>query len=409
MPMKSKDLIAQSRAQFSTAFMAAIKEGNEQGVADALASFSQGIQEAFLDEAREMNAAQQADAAALASRGIRMLTSQENKYYNKVIEAMNAKDPQMALTNIDVVMPETVIDSVMDDIQSRFPLLEEIDFVNSTAISRWLFNAQEAQQAKWGKLTSAVTEELSGAFRSLETGQFKLTAFMLVSKDYLALGPAWLDRYVRAILVEANGLAMEDAAVSGDGSVGPVGMDRDIDKGATSDGVTTYPQKAAVEVTSLDPVTYGGLIAPLTLTPTKRRRRVTQVLLVVNPVDYLTKVMPATTVLRPDGTYANDVFPFPTKVVQSGSVDEGKAVLGIPGRYLMTMGTPKEGVITYDDSYKFLEDMRTYMTKLLGNGRPKDNNSFVVLDISGLEALVPTVKTIAEPATASDTAPSETT
>ena len=43
--------------------------------------------------------------------------------------------------------------------------------------------------------------------------------------------------------------------------------------------------------------------------------------------------------------------------------------------------------MTYDDSVKFLEDNRVYKIRLLGNGRPKDNKSFEVLDISGLTAL----------------------
>src|SRR5665648_897774 len=35
--------------------------------------------------------------------------------------------------------------------------------------------------------------------------------------------------------------------------------------------------------------------------------------MIVNPFDYLTKVFPATTVRSADGTYKNDVFPFPTQ------------------------------------------------------------------------------------------------
>ena len=43
--------------------------------------------------------------------------------------------------------------------------------------------------------------------------------------------------------------------------------------------------------------------------------------------------------------------------------------------------------MTYDDSVQFLEDNRVYKIRLLGNGRPKDNTSFEVLDISALAAL----------------------
>jgi hypothetical protein len=114
-------------------------------------------------------------------------------------------------------------------------------------------------------------------------------------------------------------------------------------------------------------------------------------LLVVNPVDYLTKVMPATVYLTPNGTYVRDVFPFPTKVVQSAYIEQGKAILGIGKRYLAVLGTGKDGRIEYSDEYKFLEDERYYLIKLYGTGRPLDNTSFLLLDISGLNPLVPKV------------------
>ena len=48
------------------------------------------------------------------------------------------------------------------------------------------------------------------------------------------------------------------------------------------------------------------------------------------------------------------------------------------------MGLPKGGKLEHDDSTLFLEDMRAYKIKFIGNGRPKDFNSFKYLDISHL-------------------------
>jgi hypothetical protein len=42
------------------------------------------------------------------------------------------------------------------------------------------------------------------------------------------------------------------------------------------------------------------------------------------------------------------------------------------------------GKIEYSDEYKFLDDERVYLTKLIGNGRALDNNAFILLDITGL-------------------------
>ena len=44
------------------------------------------------------------------------------------------------------------------------------------------------------------------------------------------------------------------------------------------------------------------------------------------------------------------------------------------------------GKIEYSDEYKFLDDERVYINKLYGNGRALDNNAFILLDISKLEA-----------------------
>ena len=72
--------------------------------------------------------------------------------------------------------------------------------------------------------------------------------------------------------------------------------------------------------------------------------------------------MPATTVLAPDGTYRNDVFPFPTKVIQSVGVPANHAVIGLAKRYFMGIGPAKGGKLEYDDSYKYVEEDRIEMS-----------------------------------------------
>ena len=387
--MRSKDLIEQARQSFAQAFMGAIGSGDEKAMADAIAEFSTQMQEALMAEANDTRQ----DAAVLASRGVRVLTSQETKYYQALAKAMSASDVRQAITNLDVAMPETIIDAVMDDISSQFPLLDEIDFRNTTNITKWLYNTQGTQMATWDVLGTAITKELSGAIAEMNLTQCKLTAYMTVSKDFLALGPVWLDRYIRAILAESNGLALEIAAVNGNGAKQPIGMTRDLTKGTTSDDVTTYEQKTAIAVKSLNPATYGAILAKLAKTPSGRQRTIRNVIMVVSPADYMTKVMPATTILTPQGTYVSDVLPFPTKVIQSVGVPEGKAVVGLARRYFMGMGTSKKGFIEYSDHAQFLEDNRVYTTHLYGNGKPLDNNAFELLDISALEAPAMTVVT----------------
>lgn len=396
MGIKMTKSLEDSKKEFRAAYSSAMQEGSEQKMIACLESYSENVCAAMLQEAQSLSVAQRNDAAVLSARGIRQLTNEETVYYKALTAAMrtDVSGVKNALTDISVTMPETIIDQVMQDVKSNFELLDAIDFVNSSYMTSWIYNKQGVQTAKWGAIGSAVTKELSGAFGKISVTTCKLTAFMAVSQDYLDLGAAWLDRYVRAILTEAAGTAMEAAIVDGAGNADsadcPVGMTRDLDKGNTdgSTGLTTYPQKTATKVTSLDPATYGAILAKLSKTPTGRNRKVSGVILVCNPEDYFTKIMPATTYMTPSGGYVSNVLPFPTRVIQSEGCPKGKAVVGLGKQYIGMLGAgSKKGVVTYDDSVQFLEDNRVYKIRLLGNGRPKDNTSFEVLDISALEAL----------------------
>ena len=385
--MKSKDLEKKAREEFGTKFLAAIQTGDEKAVAAAIAEYSEQLQDVLMQYRRIGDT----DSAVLAARGVRVLTSQEVRYYTAIADAMkeqNSQNIKLAIQNIDVAMPETIIDAVMEDIESKFPLLEEIDFRNTPAITKWFYNKQGVQEAKWDIIGAEISKELQGDIGSMDLTMAKLTAYMIISKDFLALGPVWLDRYMRAILSEANGLALEKAIVDGDGQKCPIGMTRDLTSGTTDTGVTTYKRKKATKVKMLDPKTYGAILQKLTKTPTGRKRTIKDVIMVVNPSDYMLKVMPATTILTPQGVYVSDVLPFPTKIIQSEGMPEGYASVGIAKRYFMGMGTSKKGFIDYDDHQQFLEDNRIYATHLHGNGMPLDNNAFELLDITELEAPV---------------------
>lgn len=124
----------------------------------------------------------------------------------------------------------------------------------------------------------------------------------------------------------------------------------------------------------------------MALSENDKPRTVNNVIMIVNPNDYFNKVFPATTVRGADGTYRNDVLPYPTKVIQSIAVPEGKAIVGMGKYYFLGIGMDsKDGVIKYDDSCQFLDDNRVYLSKLYANGKPKDKHSFVVLDITKLK------------------------
>lgn len=391
--MLNKDILNQKNADVFARMQTAISDNDTESFTQAWNEYTANIQEAVTQEARGLINAQ--DVNVLSARGVRQLTSEENNYYTEVIQAMRSPNPQQALSELDVVLPKTTIDAVFEELEQTHPLLDAIQFQNTSGLIEYLMNTNEKQLAAWGTLTSEIVKELASGFKKVDMKQNKLSAWMPVAKSMLDLGPVWLDRYIRIVLSEALSYGLEEAIINGTGKDQPIGITRQVGDDVTVTG-GIYPEKTAVPVTSLDPVSYGDIISSLAKTEKGNYRTVAEVILIVNPVDYLKKIMPATTILRPDGTYATNVLPFPTKIIQSAQIAEGKAVIGLAKRYFMGIGTAKSGKIEYSDEYKFLEDERTYLIKLYGHGQPLDNNAFTVLDISKLKPAAYKVEVVDE-------------
>lgn len=363
---------------------------------EAFNDLSDNIEKNVLDQARELTNVN--DVQILSSRGVRALTSEETKYYEKLSQAMRSANPKQAINDLDVVMPETVIDSVFDDLRTNHPLLSKIHFENTQGMIKFLVNKNGYQKAVWGALTSEITKELAGGFKEIDMTSLKLSAFIPVSQAMLDLGPVWLDRYIREILLEAIANGMEDGIVNNlISDKGPISMCADLTKGTANGSIVTYAAKEKIAVNDFQPLTVGQLIAKMAKDDNDKIRQIQDVILVVNPVDYFTKVFPATTVMGGDGTYRKDVLPYPMDVIVSVAVPENTAIIGLGYRYFMGVGMgSKDGKVEYSDENQFLEDNRVYKTKLYGNGMPLDNNAFHTLDITNLKPAIVKVETIAQ-------------
>ncbi|MCI8507554.1 MAG: phage major capsid protein [Lachnospiraceae bacterium] len=371
------------------AMQEAFQSGNKEKMNAAWEQFHQAV----CDTIKQDFESTQGDKSVLMERGYRILTAKEQEFYEKFIEAAKSSDPKQSFTDLIEIeggMPETVIQDVYRNLVNEHPLLDTISFTNVSYLTRWIMNDHTIQTATWGPINEKIKKEISSAFKELDMVQCKLSCFAIIPQDMLELGPVYLDNYIRTILTDALATALENAIVTGTGKDMPIGLDRNISKEvAVVDGV--YPRKEATEVTSFLPAEYGGLIAKLCKTENGRYRKIEGLTLICNPVDYYKKVMPATTVLTATGTFMGDVFPVPTKTVQSAELTEGEAILCLPKEYFMGLGSAKNGTITYDDSVKFIEDDRVYKIKLFANGRAFDNTVALLLDISGLEPAYITV------------------
>lgn len=379
--MKNLDVLQKAREAIVQKMNEAINKNDTEAFQNAFVELCENIQQNVLEEARGIVEA--TDQRILTSRGTRQLTSKEREYYQKVIDAMKSSNPKQAVENLDVVMPETVINDVFEDLRTNHPLLSKINFQSVAGMTRMMMNTNGYQKAAWGKLCAEIVQELTSGFKEVDVTQKKLSAFLPVCKAMLDLGPEWLDRYVREVLYEALANGMEDGIINGTGKDMPIGMIRQVGDSVSVQG-GVYPEKDAIKITKFDDIQLGNAASILAVGENGKTRTVDSLIMLVNPSDYYRKVRPAIQRPAPGGGYVSNL-PFQIDVMQSPAVQVGRAVFGMARLYFAGAGLENEGRITYSDDYRFLEDERVYMIKTYSDGFPVDNNSFLLFDISNLQ------------------------
>lgn len=373
----------------------AFASNDETQIAEAFVGLQTATNNQILEECREMIKSN--DSNILAQRGFRQLTSEETEYYNGVIErALNKQAPRQEADGFihigngegdanmpTKMMPETIINDIFDNLTENHPILAKVKLTNVNYLTTWLRNKHTRQLAAWGEVESAITEEIKSAFETVTVTQGKLSAFVLVSIDMLRLGPTFLDAYIRTVLSEAIACGLEDGIVNGKGIGGqPIGLVKNPD--GAIDQTTGYPDKTKDVVTSFEPAEYGALVAKLAKDAKGHvKPSIADLTLACNLTDYLTKVMPATTVLTTDGRYVNNLLPIATDVITSEVIADGEAILFLPSEYDLLVGGVRG--IEYSDEYKFLEDQRVLKSVMYAYGLPTDRTTALYLDISGLE------------------------
>ena len=410
--LKKNSMIAEASAALQAAFTS--KDSTPEAVQAAFDQFGQAIAATIQADYESANG----DRTILAQRGFRQLTAEETRYYQAVIEAGKSDNPKQVYAGLmdEKVMPQTIIEDVFRDLIQEHPLLARINFQSVAYLTRWILNDHTVQTAVWGEINSQITQEITSAFRVIELTQCKLSAYAVIERDMLDLGPQFLDNYIRTFLKESLAVGLENAIVSGNGHNAPIGLDRDIHQGVSVNSSTGYPQKTAVQITSFMPKEYGTVLQNLAETEvwytnnstgaitaastaanadgsakngyTKHGgnlRTFDEVTLICNQKDYLGKVMPATTVLNSMGSFTGNIFPFPTEVIRCNAIATGKAILCLPEEYFFGLGSSKEGTLEFSDDFKFLEDKRTFKIKMYGMGKAWDNTVAILLDISALE------------------------
>ena len=372
--MSVKDL---KREEIKEKAIKAINDGNTKEQTEVIEDWMQSVALEVAERVSKEQSRLQNDTIILTNRGEKQLTSAEINYFEKLATAMKANNIRQALTDIDVVMPITTINRVFDELVEAHPLLKKIKAQNVTGITETIKRTGDVELAWWGTLCEEIKKELEAGFKKESTTLYKLSAFLPICKAYLVLGPAWLETYIRTILTESLSAGLVKAIVTGTGVNQPYGMDRDLEAAITPG--QPVPRKTAITIKDFEPKTLGKIIAKLT---NKGKRIVSKVILVVNPVDYWEKVWAITTTKNALGQYIANQFPFPVDIIQEPSVEIGEAVIGLAEKYDLSVGMAQK--VEYSDEFRFLDDERVYITKLYANGKAVDNNSFFLLDISGV-------------------------
>lgn len=378
--MENLDKKTSDRASILQNMSDAIRNDDNDAFNSSFTALADNIEGNLRDEIEMCR--QTSDSAILASRGVRSLTSEETKFYTSMIDAMRSNVPQQALSELNPILPETTVDQIFDDLRANHPLLGMINFRNTSILTKFILRKGVTGKAQWGELGKEITDELGASFEEVTLTMMQLTAFIPVPRYLLDMGPAWIDRFVRELLSEAIAVGLEEAIINGDGDKKPIGMNKQLTGAIDS----VHTDKDATVIKDLSPATYGSILDKLAQGPNKVDRPISRVVLIVNPRDYFTKIFPCTTVRQADGTYSTNVFPFPTTVVQSTAVTAGKAIMGLPEKYFMGLGSAGQGgKIEYSDHFQFLKRNRVYSVVFYGYGKPEDENAFQYLDISGLE------------------------
>lgn len=387
MAMLNNDLINEESKKFMQKMMNALQDNDAEQAAAALQEMQNSICQIIEQEFEQYKGV--GDMDVLQERGLRKLTSEENEWYQKFIGAVKTGTKQ-EITNLTSAMPITIIDRVISDMKKRHELLNAISIQDAAGAQRLVMNAVQmaSKLGSWGKVTGAITKELQGQIDIIDVTVSKYTAYFIIPKDFVkfnfTFAPMWVDQYIRIILSESIAFGLEKTIIFGDGKDQFIGMTMNLS--TTTDG--KYSQKTPVKIKNFGE-DYTDVIAGLAKDRNNDDRDVPEVLMVVNPQDHIKKIRRLqNTVIYGTGVLDMINLTYPTKIVKSSMMPEGKASVGIAANYFAAINGGTSGIIEFDDSNQFLEDNRVYTTRVYGNGRPIDNTSFAYLDISEIDAPV---------------------
>jgi HK97 family phage major capsid protein len=353
----------------------AMKGEDEQKQQEAFGNFFDALQDQVSSQILKEVNDNMMDRSILQQRGQNVLTSEETKFFNEVVKSGGFSD--------DSILPVTTQERVFDDLVTAHPLLSAVGLQDLGAVTRFI-KSDPTKAYAWGALFGDIKGQISTAFSEEQIGQLKLTAFAVIPKDMLDLGPVWVERYVRTLLVESYSVGLEYGLVNGRGPAQnePIGLMKDVDPGTgavtdkVSSGTLTFAPSDKGEIVAGE--LHNVIQALSTDAAGKSRKIMNRVVMVVNPIDAIS-VQFRNTIQTANGQWVT-ALPYNVQVVESEEIPSKKALFFVKGEYLAAVaGGYKANKF---DQTLAIEDAMLYTIKQFANGKPKDNKTALVYDLN---------------------------
>lgn len=351
----------------------AMANGDEKQQQEAFNNFFDAMQDSVTKQVRSDVNDEMLDRSILQQRGQNVLTAEETKFFNAAVQEGGFTD--------DSILPETTQVRVFEDLVEEHPLLDVIGLRDLGAVTRFIYSDPEKAYV-WGELFGDIRGQVNAAFREESIGQLKLTAFAVIPNDMRELGPEWIERYVRTLLVESYSVGLEFGFVNGGGpsQSQPTGLMKDVaENGAvtdkTSSGTLTFTPSDRGEIVVGE--LYNVIKELSTDADDKNRKVLNRIVMVVNPVDQIA-VQARNTIQTTNGQWVMSL-PYNIRTVESEEVPVGKALFFVQGEYIAALAGGYK--LREFDQTLAIEDATLYTIKQFANGRPKDNKTAVVYDL----------------------------
>ncbi|WP_334409006.1 phage major capsid protein [Escherichia coli] len=385
MVVKFKDDIENNVDKLKNEYFEAVRndadpETIENKYAEYMAAFSSNLHDNILKDAREEALNANTDEQVLMKRGQNVLTSEEKRFFTNLVE----DDANLDTYKEEIILPETTVSRVFEDMQSERPLLSKINF-QIAGIKTRIIAGDPDGAAMWGEIFGKIQGQIQANFREYTFSQNKLTAFAIVPKDLLDFGPEWVERYVRLQLAEAMGAKLEEGIVKGNGPVQnqPVGLIKDMVKDDSGNITSVKDKTEKGKLTFADAKTtvteISNLMNSLSVKEDGKRINISgKVSLLVNP-DQLFAIQAKYTIQNANGQWVTSL-PFNLDILPSEFVEKGKIIAFVPSRYYaMYKGATQ--IREYGEVLA-LEDANVYIAKQYAHGMPDDNKVAEVYSFS---------------------------